>query len=391
MRWGNVVVVWGLVVAPAAAILIVHAATSQVALVAGDTFETAPATPNPGPAAPASVAHVPLPSEVRGIYWTATTASGARGTELTSFMTSTGLNAAVIDLQTGGGYLAITPNDPSLSSVSETKPLIKNLDSLLKTLAEKEIYRIARVVVVKNGALVAAHPEAALRNASGSLWHDSGGATWMDPTSTVVSDFAIAAAKEAYARGFDEIQFDYIRFPSDGSVKSIVYPSYDGKETKAEALKGFFDRVGAALREEGIPISFDLFGQTFWSDSDMGIGQRMVNAVPDATFLSPMTYPSHYVKGFDGCANPAACPYRIIYDSLVHGEAIVAKVLQSDPAAFQKQIRPWIQDFNLGATYDASMVDEEIRAVRDAGGSGFLIWNAANKYHTAHFLPSTSP
>ena len=358
---------------------------------------------------PVATVHVPLPVEVRGIYWTALTAATKHADTLIAYMQQTGLNTVVMDVKVDGGQLAFAPHDTSLTAYAEHKPVLRDLDGLLKKLADDHFYRIARIQVMKDNTFTSLHPGSAMKDASGNLWHDKTGAAWIDPASPDVAAYSVALAREVYARGFDEVQFDYVRFASDGSVSSIVYPFYNGTDAKVDVMKKFYDAVGTPLKKDGIPVSFDLFGLTCMTNNGLGIGQRLDTVAPNADFISPMVYPSHYANGFQGFANPANHPYDVIKISLDHAiglllppkietssvknadgkEILSTKTIpptQEEKAAAQKQFRPWIQDFEIGAVYTAPMIEAEIKAVRDAGSSGFLIWNARNVYEPANYL-----
>ena len=337
-------------------------------------------SPSEAPSSTAA-AHVPLPAEVRGIYLTGYTAASSRMDSLLAYVSSSHLNTVVIDLKLDDGVPTFALQTPSLKESSPLHPVIHDLDGLLVHLKDRGIYRIARIAVMRDKAFGEHHPELVLRTASGAVWHDSSGMVWLDPASPKVSDYDIALAQEAYARGFDEVQFDYVRFASDGALSTIRFPVYDGKEKKVDVMQKFFTKVGGTLNAAHIPVSFDLFGLTFWSEDGLGIGQRVSDVYPVANFVSPMVYPSHYANGFQGFANPANYPYEVVKRSLDKGvETLSPYVTSTDPIIERQKFRPWIQDFNLGATYDASKVKAQIKAARDAGASGWLIWNARNVY-----------
>jgi hypothetical protein len=335
---------------------------------------------------PASPPHVPLPDEVRGVYWTAATAGSARADELLAYMKDTGLNAAVIDLKMDDGELAFMPDDPALAPYVQEKLGIADLDAVLAKLKDAGVYRIARIAVMRDGAFVSAHPELGMRWSGGGLWRDKIGSLWADPAAPEVAAYALALGKEAYARGFDEIQYDYVRFASDGAIRSIVYPVWDGKKTKIEVMREFFEAVGDPLRNAGIPVSFDMFGMTFENTHDFNIGQRLLDAYPHADFVSPMTYPSHYANGFQGYANPALFPYEVPKHSFDSGKAMLERELGIPQETSAPHIRPWLQDFDVGATYTAARIEAQIKAARDAGCSGWMLWNARNVYEPADYL-----
>ncbi|OGL66757.1 hypothetical protein A2856_03260 [Candidatus Uhrbacteria bacterium RIFCSPHIGHO2_01_FULL_63_20] len=357
---------------------------AAIALVGAGCAEPEP-VPSVVEAAPEEV-RMPLPKEVRGIYWTAQTAGTKRGDELLAYMRETGLNAAVIDLKMDDGELAFVPDDETLRAYAMEQPVIAGLDALTRKLADAGLYRIARIAVMRDSAYASAHAEAALRFPKGSLWRDNTGAAWVDPADPGVAAYALALGREAYARGFDEIQYDYVRFASDGAISSIRYPAYDGTLPKEEVMRAFFKTVGGTLKEEGIPVSFDLFGMTFESVDDFNIGQRLIDAYPHADFVSPMTYPSHYAAGFQGYRNPALYPYEVPTHSFESGKAMLEKELGVPQGESASHIRPWIQDFDIGAIYTAARIEAQIRAARDAGASGWMLWNARNVYERAEYV-----
>lgn len=314
--------------------------------------------------------HTPLPEEVRGLYWTAATALSSRADELLAYMKASGLNTVVIDAKYDNGVVAAFPS------------------SLFTTLYDAGIYRIARVAVMRDGAFALAHPEVALRTASGALWQDKVGSLWVDPAAPDVTQEAIALGRALYAAGFDEIQYDYVRFASDGEVRAIVYPIWDGTTSKAEVMQRFFRTVGGALGVDGIPVSFDLFGMTFWSLGDFNIGQRLVDVLPYADWVSPMVYPSHYPDGFKGYENPAEAPYQIVKQSLDEGLRLMHGVYAGSDEALASHFRPWLQDFDIGAVYTSDYIEAQIAAARDTGASGWLLWNARNVYEAADYRES---
>lgn len=319
------------------------------------------------------VAHLPVPGEVRGLYWNAVTAGSASIKKIAATAIKNGINAVVIDVKLDNGALAFMPRDPLLRQFVALPATIGDLDGLLRFLEESGVYRIARIAVARDGRLAKINPRVALTDAHGFLWRDRIGSVWVDPAASDVAAYALALGREAFARGFDEIQYDYIRYPSDGKTAAIIYPVSKSGDDKTAVIASFFEKVGGTLRAEGIPVSIDLFGMTFWSVKDFGIGQRAKDALRFADYLSPMTYPSHYPPGFEGYLNPATHPYEIVKKTLESGAALLGD-------AARPQFRPWIQDFDLGASYGAREVKAQIKAARDSGASGWMLWNARNVY-----------
>jgi hypothetical protein len=315
------------------------------------------------------IAHVPVPEEVRGIYWTAETARNKRAEELRTYMLKTGLNSVVIDVKMDNGEVVMPPQ------------------AIIDKLGQDGIYRIARLPVMRDSVYARAHPEQAIKSTSGKLWLDKTGAAWLDPAHPGVAESTLNLAREAYKMGFDEIQFDYIRYASDGALSAIAKTEAEKTNSKAEIMRAFFDTLGSTLKKEGIPVSYDLFGMTFLTAEDFGIGQRLEDVYPNADYISPMVYPSHYWTGFQGFNNPAEHPYEVVKYSLDKGAEILKTDHFIDEAESRAKFRPWIQDFDLGAVYTAARIEAQIKASRDAKASGWILWNARNVYEPAKYIP----
>jgi len=321
------------------------------------------------PPAEPVIAHVPVPEEVRGIYWTAETARIKRAEELRQYILKTGLNSVVIDLKMDNGQVVLPPQD------------------IIDKLGQDGIYRIARLPVMRDSTYAKDHPDQAIKTTSGKLWTDKTGAHWLDPSRTEVADAALDLARQAYEMGFDEIQFDYIRYASDGALSTIAKTEAEKTKSKGDVMHDFFTHVGGTLKEEHIPVSFDLFGMTFLTAEDFGIGQRLEDVYPNADYISPMVYPSHYWTGFQGFKNPAEHPYEVVKYSLDKGAEILKTDHFIEEDLSRPKFRPWIQDFDIGAVYTAAKIEAQIKAVRDAGASGWILWNARNVYEPANYLP----
>lgn len=181
-------------------------------------------------------------------------------------------------------------------------------------------------------------------------------------------------------RGFDEINFDYIRFPSDGVIRDIVY-GLDPGQSRVDVLEEFFAALQRDLSETGMVTSADLFGMTTTNSDDLGIGQVWEQAVPYFDYIAPMVYPSHYPPTWRGFANPAEHPYHVIYAAI---QGAIQKTV--DAGYDQSKIRPWIQDFNLGSVYTPEMVRAQMNALYDLGIDSWMVWNPSNRYRSHIFL-----
>lgn len=311
---------------------------------------------------------------VKAIYATADVAGGVRLEELLDLIDRTELNAIVIDIKTYWGTLTFVPNDPELAPFAPAKPLIKDLEALLARVHERGIYAIARFPVFEDTMLAERRPKIAVQRSGGGIWRDRKGLAWVDPASFEVWKYNVALAQEAADRGFDEINLDYIRFPSDGVLSDIRYPVWNRKLSKQEVLRGFFDYATHVLGRRGVRVSADLFGISFFR-LEPTIGQFLPDAAEFFDFVSPMAYPSHYPPGFEGYANPSVFPYEIVKKTLDSGKELLV-----GREKVRAKVRPWLQDFDLGADYDASRVRAQIRAAEESGAEGWMLWNARNVY-----------
>jgi hypothetical protein len=325
---------------------------------------------------------LPTPEIVKGIYLTGYTFSSAtRRQELANLIKTTELNTMVIDIKDPAGKFMFHFSDPRLASAPLSAAVLDNetYGQILSDLQNQKIYTIARVVTFQDDAAARNLPIESLKNKSGAIWQNWKGLTWLDMTNPKAWEIPVIKAREAAALGFDEIQFDYIRFPSDGNIGQIAYYDLPDTKYKYQVLKEFYQYLSQELGDLDIPISIDLFGLTYClredENYDLNIGQRLADAALYFDYISPMVYPSHYPDGYLGYTNPADYPYEIIDKALQDGNQII----QSIPESIA-QTRPWIQDFNMGAIYNATMVQAEIKAVEDNHASGWLLWNPRNVY-----------
>ena len=324
----------------------------------------------------------PEEQEIKAIYLTSATA--ARDSSMDYYIdliNRTELNALVIDIKDYSGRLSYLSEVPLAQELNTHRNTIKDIKGLLNKLNENGVYTIARQTVFQDPELSSKKPEWAVKDSStGGVWHDWKGLGWLDPTQEEVWNYNIAIAREAIELGFDEINFDYIRFPSDGPTSRMVFANLDGR-TRNEVIRDFFKYVREKLDDLPAYISVDLFGFTTERTDGMSIGQRITDAAPYIDYIAPMVYPSHYPSGYLNYDNPAAHPYPVIYNSISKGIAQITGVENN-----RAKIRPWLQSFNLGATYTPSMVRTQMEASDEVGGYGWMLWNARNVYNEGNFL-----
>lgn len=323
--------------------------------------------------APWRATHLAVPQPLKALYMTSYVVGNlARREALLLLLEKTELNAAVIDIKDYSGTIAFPVEDSLLVKVGASENRIPDIREFIETLHERGVYVIGRISVFQDPKFAAYRPDLAVLRASDSVvWRDRKGLSWIDVGAREAWDYTVALSKESYSLGFDELNFDYVRFPSDGDMNDIMYP-WSGTRVKSEVLGEFFAYLASELKPTGATISADLFGMTTTNKDDLNIGQVLEVALRYFDFVAPMVYPSHYPQNFLGMPNPAAEPYRIIKYSLDRA--------WERASTTPEKIRPWLQDFNLGAIYTAEMVRAEMQAVYDAGFTSWMLWNPSNRY-----------
>ena len=323
------------------------------------------------------ISHIKTPEVVKAIYlsgWVAGTKSIRD--KLVKIIDETELNAVVIDIKDSTGRISFKIDDPLIKEIGSAENRIANIRELTNLLHQKGIYIIGRISVFQDPFLSKLKPEWSIKRLSdGEVWKDKKGLSFLDPMNQNVRDYTTAIALGSYHLGFDEINFDYIRYPSDGNMKDINYDLKEG-ETRADNIEDFFVNLSSKMKEiENIPISADLFGLTTEVIDDMGIGQVWEKAIPHFDYICPMVYPSHYPASYNNFDNPALHPYEVITRSLDSAIKKTEAIGQSI-----SKIRPWLQDFDLGAVYTKELVKEQIKATNDLGLSSWMLWDPSNKY-----------
>lgn len=316
------------------------------------------------------------PFAARGVYLPfGLLANEAKVRGLIDLIDRTELNALVVDVKGDRGRLAFHSDNPIIKSIG-SELVTMDLRELLRIAHEKKIYVIARIVVFKDDPLTKARPEWAVKTKSGAVWKDAEQLGWANPYLHEVWDYNLAIAKEAAALGFDEIQFDYIRFPSDGDVNNIVFLPTHTPETRASALRGFLTEANKLLKPYAVFISADVFGMTLWTRDDMGIGQRLEEIAQQVDYVQPMVYPSTFSSGNLGYANPSLHPYEVIFRSM-----------KSAAERITTPIRPWLQHYSSrDVAYGLQQFLAQKRAANDAGTAGWTFWNSSGEYNPNLFV-----
>ena len=325
--------------------------------------------------------HIKTPQAVKGIYMTACVAgTPSWRSSLEKLISTTELNSMVIDIKDYSGTVSII--DPELQTGTTTGCRVKDMRDFLAELHKNNIYAIGRITVFQDPHYTKLHPELAVKSrATGGVWKDRKGLAFIDVGAKPYWDYIVKIAKASYALGFDELNFDYIRYPSDGDMRDTNFTWTVGTSTKPEMLEGFFSYLHNQLRDTGVKTSADLFGMTTTAKDDLGIGQDLVRALKYFDYIDPMVYPSHYPPTWNGFKNPAEHPYEVVKLAM-QGGVDKANIASSTP----EKLRPWLQDFNMGATYNAPEVRAQIKATNEVGLTSWLMWNAGNKYSPGAYL-----
>ncbi|HHY39163.1 MAG TPA: polysaccharide deacetylase family protein, partial [Clostridia bacterium] len=316
------------------------------------------------------------PVKAHGLYLTSWVAGiPSRVDGLLDHICATGMNAMVIDVKDNTGTIAGPVENVKLAEeIGSLGNRVKDLPGLVKSLLDRGIYPIARIVVFQDPVLAKAKPEWAIRNKDGSVWRDADGNYWVNPYRREVWDYNLAIAKEAARMGFREIQFDYVRFPDNrkGARKNAVIDNPEGL-SQADAIEAFLKYSMKELKPLDVFVSADVFAFTATAKGDLGIGQDFRRIAGVVDYICPMVYPSHYYNsGIYGFADPEAHPYEVAKNSLL--DAIERSEGQ------RAIIRPWLQDFSLKHRYGPEEVAAQIKAALEVGIDEWLLWNPANVY-----------
>lgn len=339
--------------------------------------------------ATSTTTHIKTPKPVKAVYMTACVLSTNEFKQsIVDLIDQTELNSIVIDIKDFSGTISFESNNPKLYGVHHgTGCTAKGVKEFIDELHKKNIYVIGRITVFQDPVMTKLRPDLAVKRASdGGVWKDNKGISFVDVGAKEHWDYIIELAKESHRLGFDEINFDYIRYPSDGNMKDIAFTHSDGNN-KAESLRKFFEYLHNQLKDTGIVMSADLFGMTTTNYDDLNIGQVLEKALPYFDYVAPMVYPSHYPNNFNGWSDPDDYPYELIYFVMKSGadraEALKAATSTSNDVRARvgkHQLRTWIQDFDYGGDYGPTEVRAQINASVDAGVPDWMIWAPSNKY-----------
>jgi len=355
------------------------------------------------------VKHIDTPKSLKAIYITQCVAgTSSFRNKVVDLIDETEINAIVIDIKDYTGTVSFITGNDEIDKLGGSGCKVSDMKDFVDLLHNKNIYVIGRVTVFQDPLYAKAHPELAVkRKSDGGIWKDRKGISFIDVGAKPFWDYIISISTASYDIGFDEINYDYIRFPSDGDMKD-VYFSYTGTTTKKEMLLKFFEYLDYKIADTGIITSADLFGMTTTNTDDLNIGQVLEYALLNFDYVAPMVYPSHYPPTFNGWPDPNKVPYEIVKFSM---DAAVARnnFLKKEIASTTRyingqvvtftpsekllkrinplQLRPWLQDNDYPVHYTPQMVRRQIQATYDAGLTSWMLWDPANTYTKEALLP----
>ncbi len=349
-------------------------------------------------------AHITTPTSVKSLYYTAYSASREDKIDyLIKLVKTSEINAIVIDIKEIDGYTSFYfPPNSFWDIKAQTNNRIEDIQALIKKLHENNIYLIGRIVVFKDNYLSKKRPDLAIKslNQKNVLWKDYKGNNYTNPFVKEVWDYHIEIASNAYKMWFDEINFDYVRFPSDGYINQTYYPFASKNQNtmwktgKIRLMEEFSSYVTSKLRKihPNIIISADIFGLATHT-SLYQIGQNIEAFIPYFDYVAPMIYPSHYGKWYLGFDIPDNAPYEIFYDSITKAQKKIDILNSSSSGSLAisyTKIRPWIQGFNCSwcsgaTTYNKEKFRKQIQALNKLWIDSWYVWNASGRYQSSWY------
>lgn len=290
---------------------------------------------------------------------------------------NTKINTIVVDVKNEYGSTSFrTSFDQANRYGAYKKRTIGDIKNFMKVMKSKNIYMIARIVVFKDELQASNNEDYAIKKEDGTIWRNHDDMAWVDPFDKRSHKYTVGIAEEAAKVGFDEINFDYIRFPAKTGLKLA---KENTQENRIEAIEGFLQLAQKRLKKYGVFISVDTYGNICWEKGDIGIGQTIESLAKYSDYISPMLYPSGFASGSFFFKYPSEHPYEVIYRSIKHIKPIIDS----------NRVRPWLQYFKDYAHtknhYKKFEVNEQIRASDDANASGWMLWSPSSKYHEEYF------
>lgn len=347
----------------------------------------------------------PARSKVKGIFVTGPMAGTSNMENLITLVEETELNAIVMDVKNDEGRIVYNMQIPVVEEIGAGTNYVSDMEALIAKCKEKNIYLIARIVAFKDPFLADAKPEWCIRNQDGSIFRDKDGLAWINPYDQEVWEYLLDIAQEALRIGFDEVQFDYIRFSTDSGMKNVDFGEAAQEKSREEIITDFVIYASERVHKAGGAISADVYGVVIDSKTDQEIvGQNYVEMSKYLDYISPMVYPSHYGPYNYNIPVPDAEPYRLVLEAMLSSKRVLAGISAPTVSGNMEEeysvertaallpmenitarVRPWLQDFTATwvkghIAYGPEEIRAQIQAVYDAGYEEWILWNAANRY-----------
>ena len=319
------------------------------------------------------------PIHVKALYLTFWGASNNSNTlkNILKIIDETEINTIIVDVKNEYGSTSYKTSVKQANKYgAHKKRTNRNIVEFINIMRERNIYTIARIVVFKDELQAFHNKNYAVKKTNGQLWRNHDKMAWVDPFDVRSHNYTLAIAEDAAKVGFDEINFDYIRFPAKSGLK---FSKKNNKKNRIEAIESFLASAQNKLRKYGVFISVDTYGNICWSKDDNNIGQTVTSLAKYTDYLSPMLYPSGFSRGSFYFKHPSEHPYAVIYRSVKN----IKDRIDS------KRVRPWLQYFKDYAhkkrNYKKFEINEQIRASNDINTSGWMLWSSSSKYHLSYF------
>lgn len=330
-----------------------------------------------------------VPVIVKGIYVPSKVAASEEINELIEMIDTTEINAMVIDVKDDYGKISYAMSDTMAEDIHAVTNTITDMEALVKKLKEKNIYLIARIVAFKDPYLAEERQDLAIKNKDGSLYRDNNGEGWVNPYNQKVWEYLVEVAKQAAAIGFDEVQFDYIRFSTSKGISDADFGTEADHKSKEEIITEFTKYAYEELTPLGVYVSADVYGAIINSDIDAAlVGQNYTEMSKYLDYICPMIYPSHFGEGNYGIQYPDLEPFKLISKVLAASALKLNKIPIEEHRAI---VRPWLQDFTAvwiehHLHYGGDELREEIEGVYSVGYEEWLLWNGSCDYSAQGLL-----
>ena len=320
--------------------------------------------------------------KIKGIYVSGPIAGHPKMDELIELVDETELNALVIDVKNDDGRITYHMDSGQVKELGASMNLVSDMDGLIRKCKEKDIYLIARIVAFKDPYLAEQRPELCIRRKTGEMFRDKNGLAWVNPYRKEVWDYLVEVASQAAADGFDEIQFDYIRFSTDLKPDQLDFGPEAEEKGRTDVITEFTGYAYEKLSPLGVKVAADVYGTVIDNQVDQDlVGQQYGTMAEHLDYICPMVYPSHYGPGNFGLSVPDAEPYETIFAAMTRSR----EVLEQIPGERRAGVRVWLQAFTAKwvkghISYGPEQIRSQIHGAYDAGYEEWILWNAAVNY-----------